>query len=105
MESPHRQAWRETLRKQYEVAVADGDNVDGMTRAMEMAGFDENELAQLRVKANMTNVDIEPDFNEARRAFGIEDEPEPAGIDNCHTPSKPKKRVAPRIRKPRKGGA
>lgn len=108
MRSPHAEQWRATLRKQYQVAVRSGDNVSGMTIIMERAGFREDELSQLRVMANIDNTDIEPDFDEAREAFGITEDVAD-DIDHCHeaipeVKHEPKAGM-PRIPRPRKGGA
>lgn len=108
MESPHEEAWRETMREQYKVAIRSSENVDGMARAMKMIGFSDDELSELRIRANITNTELSAEQVEEARQDLAPREQEPAGIDDCHaSPAQSKKRVAPRIPKfnpPSKGG-
>lgn len=97
MKSPHREAWLETLRTQYMVAVRNDENVSGQTAVMELAGFTSDELAELRVRANIDNVEYIP-TNEELQDLKVEDEP--ADIDDCALVTKPRRKTQ-RLRIPK----
>jgi len=108
MNSPHSDKWRDALRKQYQVAIAQKDNTEGVTKVMHMAGFTDSELAELRVTATMRDTEMVPDVEAVRKQLVGTDTPTdplemaPADIDDCHTPSVPKprkKRVKTRVLK------
>ena len=65
----HLDLWKQVKLAQYKQAIVSGENPEGRKSALQMARFDERELARAEVQATMTDVHHAPDMARAEKAY------------------------------------